>query len=719
MPTASRLPTSSESRFVRLAGWAQRNRKRALGLWLLVLAVTIAASFAVGGGDYDNSSTLPGTESQRVLDTLREQAPAEAGDSVQIVLRYPDGVASAAARERVEPMLARVSRLPGVAGVASPYADAGAVSRDGTIAYATVALRGTADEVARDDVLKLVDTARAAAGDGLQVELGGGAVRYAEPQGGGAESAGTLAALVVLVILFGSLLAASLPIVTALFAVGSAMSLIVVASHFFPIADYTPPLMSLVGLGVGIDYALIVFSRYRTELLGGRDREAALRTALDTAGRSIVFAGCTVIVGLLGLLTLGIGPLEGIAIGVSLTVAVTMIASLTLLPALIALTGRRVERSIRKRAARKAKRAERRGGAHREGDGWRRRTARIQQHPGRALLLSAGVLAMLAIPATGMRLGSADAGNDSTDATVRRAYDLLATGFGDGFNGPLVIVADGADGPAVARLRETLRRTPGVAAVAAPSTTGDVTTVIAFPDSKPQDEKTAQLVADLRDDVLPPLAHATNATYLVGGATAADDDFAQTISDRLPAFLAIVVGISSLLLMILFRSFLIPLKAALLNLLSIGAALGVVTLVFQEGLFGVQPSPIDAAIPILIFAIVFGLSMDYEVFIVSRMREEWLRSGDAGQAVREGLAATGTVVTAAAAIMVVVFGAFMLSPDRMMKQFGLGLAVAIALDAFVIRTLLMPAIMRVLGRGAWWMPRWLGARVPRVELERA
>jgi RND superfamily putative drug exporter len=720
----------SESRFERLARWSIRHRRRAIALWVATLLAVLGGSFAIGA-DWSNDFSLPGTESQQALDTLQRSAPAQAGDTIDIALRDPAGMRAPDTRARAEAMLARVERLPHVAAVQDPYATTGAISRDGTVARATVLLDGRSDSVPRADVLGVIDTAEAADGKGLQVELGGDAVRYVDPGSSGAESIGTLAALVILVFLFGSLLAASIPVATALVAVGGTTALIVLGSHLLDVADFTPALMSLVGLGVGIDYALLIFSRYRAELLHDRDRDDALRIALDTAGRSVVFAGATVIIGLLGLIALGIGVLQGIALGVSLTVLVTMVASLTLLPALLTVFGRRIERGVRKRAL-KARDRDRV-----EGERWRRWAAAVQRRPVAVLAIAGTLMVALALPATGMRLGFADAGNDSTSSTSRRAYDLLAAGFGAGFNGPLLVVADGGDAAAASALHDTLQRTPGVAAVAPPqrgaggagagagagggsaAAGARVWTVIAYPDAKPQDEATQQLVTHLRDDVLPPLAATTDATYLVGGATAASDDYARAVQQRLPLFVAIVVGLSSLLLMVVFRSLLIPLKAALLNLLSIGASLGVVTLVFQHGLFGIEGSPVDATIPILIFAIVFGLSMDYEVFLVGRMHEEWERTHDARHAVREGLAQTGRVITAAGAIMVVVFGAFLTSPDRMMKQFGLGLAVAILLDAVVIRCLIVPAAMELMDRWAWWMPRWLRVRLPRLALERA
>ncbi|MBB5789240.1 MMPL family transporter [Jiangella mangrovi] len=692
----------------RLAAWSQRHHWLAIGLWVAVLAGVTALSQAVGD-DYHDEHSLPGTQSQQLSDRLADAAPAQAGDSVQVVLQSDDGVETQ--QDRIEPMLADLSMLPHVVHVSGPFDVPGATSADGTIAYATVTLDGTATDVPADAVREIIDTAQAADGDGLRVELGGDAVRGAEEsEGGAAEGAGMLAALVILVFMFGSFLAATLPLITALFAVGSTLGVIVLLSNVVTIATYTPPLMMLVGIGVGIDYALLVFARYRSELLAGLDRQAAARVALDTAGRSVIFAGCTVIIALLGLFALGLGSLQGVALAVALTVLVTMLASLTLLPSLLTVFGRRIE----KRIFAHAQKSKRQPGAR-----WRRLADAVRRHPLPPLVAAVAVLLALSAPALGMRLGFADAGNESASSTSRQAYDLLASGFGDGFNGPLIVLADGAaDGGAA--LASTLSSTEGVAGVVPPQPLDgtDLALVVAFPASAPQDAATGDLVHRLRDDVLPPLEEQTGAIYLVGGSTAAAEDFAAAVSDRLPLFVAVVVGLSALLLMAVFRSVWVPVKAAILNLLSIGASLGVVTLVFGEGWFGVPAGPVEAFVPVMIFAIVFGLSMDYEVFLVSRMHEEWRRSGNAVRAVREGLATTGGVITAAAAIMVVVFGAFLLSPDRMLQQFGLGLAVAVFLDAVVIRCLIVPAVMSLLGERAWWLPRWLGRILPHIALER-
>ncbi|MFV2175082.1 MMPL family transporter [Actinomadura sp. LOL_016] len=699
-------PDARPGVFGRLAAWSQRHRWGALLMWFaLVAAITVGSQ--VAGSAYHNDFSLPGTDSQAASDVMERHGSLQAGASVQIVMRDSSGLRGDQAV--IQPMLDEVRGLPSVTGVGGPFdpRGGGGLAEDGTIGYATVTLDGSAEDVPKEHVTEIIDTAKAAAGDGLAVELGGDPVAAAEEGGGGAaEGAGMLAALVILVFLFGSIVAAALPLVTAVFAVGGAVGLIALSSHVFTVADFTPPIMMLIGLGVGVDYALLIFYRFRHELLGGADTGTATRKALDAAGRTVFFAGCTVIIALLGLIALGLGALQGVALAVTLTVLVTMAASLTLLPALLAVFGGRIHRNVRKREGRGKNRDER----------WRRLAAAVQRHPLPALLIPVAVLLALAAPALDMRLGFADAGNRPESSTSRQAYDLLAAGFGPGFNGPLIVVTEGAP----TGLDTTLRGADGIASVSPPlpSQDGRAHTVIAYPETAPQTQETADLVHTLRDDVLPSLSDRTGAEYLVGGPTAAAQDFADSVSQRMPLFVAVVVGLSALLLMVVFRSLLIPLKAALLNLLSIAAALGAITLVFQDGRFGVPSGPIESFIPVMIFAIVFGLSMDYEVFLVSRIHEEWERTRDSAHAVREGLAATGKVITAAGAIMIVVFGAFILSPDRMLQQFGLGLAVAVLLDAVVIRCLIVPAIMRLLGDRAWWLPAPLARVLPRVALER-
>ncbi|WP_148573926.1 MMPL family transporter [Nocardioides caldifontis] len=686
-----------DTAMTRLAAWSQRHHWVALTLWLVTLAGTTAVSTAVGS-DYRNDFALPGTETQQVLDSFAEHAPEQRGDTVTVVVQAEGGVAQAGLRPLVDDLAA----LDHVEAVQPPAADAGTVSPDGTVGLVTVVLDDQAGFVPTDDKRAIVDTALEHDGDGMRVELTGDAVREVQESeaGGGAEGAGMLAALVILMFLFGSLLAASLPLVTALFAVGTTIAVVGLASHLTTIPDYTAPMLVLVGLGVGIDYALLVFARYRSELLDGADRDRATRTALDTAGRSVLFAGATVVIALLGLYTLGISALEGVAFAVTLTVLMTMLASLTLLPSLLTVLGPRLERSIRKHAAKRRRPS---------GHAWRRWAGVVHRRPW-AVLLSGGVAVVaLCLPALGLQLGFADAGNDHPSTTTRQGYDLISDAFGPGANGPLVVVTRGEAAEARAAF-DQLGETEGVATATPPQPSGDgaLHTSLAFPTTSPQDEATADLVERLRDE----LPEGT----LVGGSTAATIDFSDEVAERFPLFVAVVVGLSALLLLLVLRSVAIAVKAAVLNLLSIGAALGVMVLVFQDGRFGAQPGPIEAYVPVMMFAVVFGLSMDYEVFLVSRMHEEWQRSRDAVAAVREGLATTGSVITAAAAIMVVVFGAFVLAPDRMLQQFGLGLAAAVLLDAVVIRCLVVPSVLRLLGERAWWAPRWL-QRTPAIRTE--
>ncbi|MGP3970852.1 MMPL family transporter [Streptomyces sp. 6N223] len=707
-----------QSVYERLAGFAQRRRWTALLLWVaLLVGVQIAAEAA--GQAYRNDFSLPGTESQDATDLLDEHGSPLAGDTVAIVLHDEAGVRRPEVRRRVDTMLPKVARLPKVAEVDSPYRSQEAISRDGTIGYATVVLTVKAEDMTGSEVQRIYDAATTAQGGGLQVELGGDAARLlAEEESFLAEGVGVLAALVILVVMFGTVIAASLPVITAIFAVGSAVGIMVLLSHILTIADFTPFVMALVGLGVGIDYALLIFSRYRAELAAGHGPGEATRVALDAAGRTVSLSGSIVIVALLGLYALGIGGLQGMALSVALTVLVTMVASLTLLPGLLSVFGHRFQRQVTARAARRDDR-----GRPPPGAAWRRWGAAVQRRPLAALLVAAAALAAMSLPVLGLRLGFADAGNDQSGTTSRQAYDLLSRGFGPGFNGPLFVVADGGrDGAERAGEAATLvlNRTPDVASATGPIPTrdGQAATVLAFPASSPQAEDTSDLVHRLRDEVLPGLERDTGARYLVGGATAGAEDFASVVSERILLFVAIVVGLSMLLIMTVFRSLLIPLKAALLNLLSIGAALGAMILVFQEGLFGVEAGPVEPWIPVMIFAIIFGLSMDYEIFLVSRIHEEWTRTGDHALAVREGLGHTGSLITAAGAIMIAVFGSFMLSPERVLQEIGFGMAVAIFVDAVVIRCLIVPAAMALMGRAAWWFPHWLGRLLPRVRLER-
>ncbi|WP_407560271.1 MMPL family transporter [Streptomyces sp. 184] len=711
-------PPLQKGVFVRVGGFAHRRKWLALVLWVAVLIGVWGIATAAGDA-YKNDTSLPGTEAQAAADVLKEHGAERAGDTIDIVLHDKGGLDGV--RERVDPMLKEVAGLPKVGDVQSLYDNPTAIAEDGTIGYATVQLEVASDDMPLEDTERIQDAAQKIEGDGLQVELGGEAVRLlAEGGTGVGEMVGLVAAMVILVLMFGTFIAAGLPIMIALFAVGSTVGIIVLASHIFTIASWTPPIMFLVGLGVGIDYALLIFARFRAELVRGENPERATITAMDAAGRSVFFAGCTVILALLGLTALGLGSIQGMSLSVALTVLMTMLASLTLLPALLGIFGNRFARQFTKRAEKRKA-----AGKSADGEGWRKLATAVQKRPLAALLGAAVLFGALAFPALGIRLGFNDAGNDPSDSTSRQAYDLLSDGFGPGFNGPLLVVTEGGDGgaeEAAAAAATTLGQTEGVAATAPPMPTpdGEAATVLVFPESSPQDEETQKLVGTLRDDVLPGVTADNGAEYLVGGSTAASEDYAGKLGDRMPLFMIIVVGLSIVLLMAVFRSVLIPLKAAILNLLSIGAALGAMKLVFQDGMLGFEGGPIEAYVPVMIFAIVFGLSMDYEIFLISRMHEEWVTSkdGDPSRAVREGLAHTGSVITAAGSIMIVIFAAFVLSPQRLLQQTGFAFAVAIFVDAVIIRCVVVPAAMELMGRRAWWMPAPLAKILPKVELEK-
>jgi RND superfamily putative drug exporter len=704
---------------LKLTRWTIAHRRIVVVSWIALAFGVLGASQAVGKRNANNFS-LPNTDSQRAIDLLQGRFPAQAGDADQIVFRTRTGkLTDASSRAVIVPMLARIARLPHVAGVVSPYAPgASAVSKAGTIGFATVEFDRRANELPKAAIDRVIKTAEAVRSPALQVELGGQAIKQAQQTSlGFATGVGLLAAVVVLLISFGSLLAMGLPIVTALFGLGAGLGVIGLGSHLVDMVDFSSELALMIGLGVGIDYALFIVTRYRDAYReNGGDVQAALELAMNTAGRAILFAGATVVIALLGMFALGVSFLYGVAIAASLAVLLVLAASLTLLPALLMFTGKRIGRSRRLRSRSREPRA----------GFWIRWVGLIQRRPGWAALVSTALLLALAAPALGLRLGASDSGNDPTKQTTRRAYDVLAAGFGSGFNGPLqlaVHLPSAGDTAGLPKLTTTLRATPGIASVAAPrlNPARDTAAIAVYPTTSPQSAQTTRLVKRLRSAVLPPLAKITGTTVYVGGATATQVDFARVLSAKLPLFIGLVVLLSALLLLVVFRSLLIPLQAALMNLLSIAAALGVVQAIFERGwlggLIGVQPGPIDAFIPVMVFAIVFGLSMDYEVFLVSRIHEEWKHRGDASAAVREGLANTGRVITAAAGVMVVVFASFAAGDERVLKLFGVAMATAVFLDAIVIRSILMPAVLELFGRWTWAFPSWADRRLPRLAIE--
>jgi RND superfamily putative drug exporter len=721
MSTLTRTP-GRKGPLARVACWAIDHRRSVLLSWvaLLVGAGIVASSV---GTRYATDFSLPGSDSQRAVDMLKRDFPSQAGDSDQIVLHARGGkVTDAAVRAEVAPVLARIARLPHVTGVTSPYTPAGAkdVSKDGRIAFATVTFDQRANQLPDAAVKRVVSTAESARSATLQVELGGQAIQQVQrPSFGAATAVGILGAIVVLLMTFGSLLSAGLPLVTALLGLGTGLGVIGLASQVLDMPDVSTELALMIGLGVGIDYSLFIVTRFREAYRSGSDVREAIVTAMDTAGRAVLFAGSTVIIALLGMLTLGVSFLYGMAVASALAVLLTMLAALTVVPALLARFGERVGRGGR-RAARRAERPAR-------PSAWARWAGWVQRHPWPGLVAGLAVMLVLAAPALSMRQGSSDAGNDPASLTTRRAYDLLAEGFGKGFNGPLLVAASmpkTGDQPALGRIGAALRSTPDVATVspARLSPNGRTAVFNVYPRSAPESAATTSLVNRLRDRALPPVERVTGATAYVAGATAIEIDLTHVMSSKLPLFIGIVVGLSALLLLVVFRSLVIPLKAAVMNLLSIGAALGVVVAIFQwgwlGGLVGVKAGPIDAFIPVLLFAIVFGLSMDYEVFLVSRVHEEWTRRRDPSRAVTYGLASTGRVITAAATIMVLVFLSFVLGSLRPVKLFGLSLASAVFLDAFVVRCLLVPAVLELLGRVTWLLPRRLDRFLPHLAIDR-
>ena len=709
----------------RFATWITSHRKTVIIGWIVgLIAMGFIASSA--GSDFSEEFSLPSSDSKDALDLLENRFPAQAGDTVQIVYRAEGGVEAPAVKQKMEGVFDKVEALPHVSEVSSPYArgGAGAVSDDGKIAYATAQFNVTTDKLNDGEVKKIMDTAQAAGGNGLRVEVGGSPAEEVrgEEEESSSEGIGVLAAIVVLLISFGSVVAMGLPILTALFALGVGISVITLFTHVFNTAEFAPQLAFMIGLGVGVDYALFILTRFRNGLDEGLDKREAAVAAVDTAGRAVLFAGITVIISLMGMLLLGLPFLYGVATAAAIAVLFTMIAALTLLPALLSMVGNWVNRLRIPGLGSGARSID-------EGSWWFRWSGRIQRRPWLAALVSGALLIALCIPTLSLRLGSNDAGTDPAGTTTREAYDLLAEGFGPGFNGPFVLAAElpekGND-EALQDLRTQLKSEGGVEEVTDVTLNPDKTVGVfqLYPTTSPQSADTTDLLDHIRNDVIPPVEESTGAQIHVGGITAIFEDFGNAIADKLPLFIGVVVLLSALLLMIVFRSLLVPLKAIVMNLLSIGAAFGLIVAVFQWGwgasLIGVDATgPIISFFPIFLFSIVFGLSMDYEVFLMSRIHEEWEHKKDASEAVHRGLALTGRVITAAAAIMVTVFASFMLGEDRIIKLFGLGLASAVFIDAVIIRSVLVPAIMQILGKRAWYFPAGLDRFLPRLHVEPA
>ena len=700
----------------RLGRISARHPYRVLGLWLLA-AVAVVAVQTSAGGEFDNSERVPGVESQHAADVLDDRFPSQGGVSARIVLHTDDGrLDDADHLATVERTRAQLGAGTAVAAVTDPFAtEAAAISADGQTGYidVTYALdKLTAAQL--DDALAVTDAADA---DGVQVELTGPLALLAQ-EAPSSELIGVGVAIIVLLVAFGSVVAMGLPIATALLGIFVGAAGVGVLSAVMDIPEFSLILCAMIGLGVGIDYALFIVTRHRQHLHDGMSVEDAAGTAVATAGQAVLFAGTTVVIAILGLFLAGLPAISGMGAAVALVVTVSMVAAVTLLPGLLGLAGTKIDKLSIHRKTHVVKPAEATVAGR-----W---AHHVGTHPVRYAIIGLGAMCAIAVPALSMRIGVPDDGNAPAHTTQRVAFDQLADGFGPGFNGPILVVVELPkldDAAAIGRIHDALEADPGIAAVTAPvlNAAGDTAVFTANPTTAPQAEATDQLVRHLRTDVLPGAVEGTDARVSLTGR-AMLTDLTDRITNRLPVFITAVVAMSFLLLMIVFRSVLVPLKAAIMNLLSIAAAYGVLVAVFQwgwgKGLIGLHDTvPINPFLPLIMFAILFGLSMDYEVFLLSRVREEYVKTGDNHEAVVRGLSSTARVITSAALIMISVFGAFVLSDDPNGKLFGVGLAVAVLIDATLVRMILVPATMSLLGNANWWLPGWLDRSLPHLDLE--
>jgi RND superfamily putative drug exporter len=715
-----------------LAGWCVNHRRIVVMIWAIVLVASLGLMKSVGSA-YSNSFSFPNTESSDAIKLLQAAAPKDSGDTERIVFATTDGtkVTDPSVESAITKMIGNIEKLPHVAPVVSPYSTAGAqnINADQTVAFIPVTLNQQINQLTQSEGKRFVDTATAAAGPHLQVAVSGQLAELTIKQSFNGTGEGAILAFIVLFLVFGSFFAAILPIVSALFALGTAIGLIGTLSHVLKMPQFSPILVLLIGLGVGVDYALFIVTRHRQGLVAGQKSENSIINAVNTSGRAVLFAGIIVCIALLGMFALGVSFLYGLAVAAAIGVLLTMISALTLLPALLGFLGPKV--MSRKQKKNLAENGPRIVGADSKGF-WPRWADLVQKRPVVSASLALLAVVAIALPFFSLRLGSSDQGSDPTGSTTRVAYDLLAKGFGPGFNGPLElvsVVSSPAQKDVIETVAHDVAKQPGVATVSPtiylPSQTGsdsEVAFINVFPTTAPQDAATTDLIYQLRDDVIPHAVGDSGVKILVGGDTAIFVDFAHVLSAKLPLFIGLVVLLSFILLSIVFRSFVIPLTAAVMNLLSIGAAFGILVAVYQWGdldeLFGIsRTGPVESFIPVMLFAILFGLSMDYQVFLVTRMHEEYLKSGDNRIAVRNGLAATGKTITAAALIMILVFGSFILGGEVVIKEFGIGLAGGILIDAVFIRMAVVPSLMMLLGRSNWWFPKSLDRLLPRVAVE--
>ena len=753
-----------------LSRWAVRKPVLALIAWFIAMAGVIGVGTQLGG-EFNDSFSLPDTESTTATEMLSTLPPSGAGEAaVRIVWSPTTGsVTDPAVAAEITPVLEEIAALESVTCVTNPYGDpigrdcpdtgggdqqlpdflqeqlapafeatakaTSPISADGTVAFARVSLGGNGAEISGADANAIVAAVKAANSPELAVGASGQVLEFANSQPPSSEAIGILVAIIILLIAFGSVIAAGIPIVVALLGLGVGQMLILVVARFLDVATFAPTLAAMIGLGVGIDYALFVMNRYRQALLAGHDKKEAAYEAVGTAGRAVQFAGLTVIIALLGLFVLRINFFNGLAVAAAVTVLSVMLAALWLLPALLSLLGTKAL-ALRMPWARKSKVD---GTKHPEGRRFMAYARFLQRRPIIPAILALGVVIVLALPTLSLRLGFADDGGKPETNTARIAYDLMSEGFGPGVNGPFFAAVNLPLPRDIDALAETVRiinETPGVASTlpneemlplyaispTAFSDNGIVTSVLITPETAPQDVATSELLDRLRTETAPAIEAETGATMFVGGGQAITQDFTQVLINVLPLFLGIVVLLGFLALMVLFRSFLVPLTAAVTSLLSFGAALGITVAVFQWGWLAgplgiTSTGPIFPFLPVMVFAILFGLSMDYQVFLVSRMQEEWERTHDNGAAVRRGLAGSGKVVVIAAAIMSSVFLAFVPSPDGTIKLFGIALASAVIIDAFIVRLVLVPSLMTMFGKANWWLPAWLANALPRISVE--
>jgi putative drug exporter of the RND superfamily len=700
------------SRLARLGDLTYRRRGRMVLGWIVLLAAVLVLTPAIAG-DFDAALETTGSESAAAAALLEDRFAHGSSETIDVVWEAESGAGTGAARATVDRFLNDASELEGIGETEPPR-----ISEDGTVGFARLQLTGRAWDVPTSTGEELIDRAQEVSGAGLRIELGGRAIREAQ-EGGEPEAAGFLAAAIILLVAFGSIVAAGLPLAIALVSLGISSALIGVVAALIDTPDFAPAVTALIGIGVGIDYALLVLTRFRTALDGGADTRASIVEAVSTAGRSVLIAGGTVVISVLGLFLMGTSFLGGVAVSASVAVLVVMAAAVTLLPALLGFLGPKVNR-LRLPGLGRALHPGRQTTAAR----W---SAMIQRRPWTAAIAGTAILLALAAPILGLRLGFPDAGNDRAGTTTRAAYDLVSEGFGPGANGRVLVAAElpSAHGAAeLERLSNRLEGDPYVAFATEPrlNRSGDAAVITVVPRASPQDTATDDLVERMRELIVPSTLAGSGIEAHVGGQTAAFIDQKGATAPRLPLFIAGVVGLSFLLLLAAFRAPVVALKAGVMNLLSVGAAYGVVAAVAQGGLVGEligisADTPVPVFIPVMMFAVLFGLSMDYEVFLLSRIREEYLASGETSRAVVEGLAKTARVITAAAAIMVVVFTAFIFSPESFLKLMGIGMAAAILVDATVVRMVLVPAVMQLIGRANWWLPRWLDPLLPRLDLE--